>query len=258
MSMEQALIKLGLSDKEAKVYLALLELSKDSVQNLAKKAKVNRATTYVILEHLMALGLASRVEVDKKTYFIAESPSELANLLEEQKREIENKRHHLDEVMDQLAAIYNVKKDKPTVRFFEGADGLEALDRVGRDGKPQYKEMLTISPYDMLEELFPSRRKESLSERVKLGIRSRVIYTRKSGPIDESVHKEQLRDARFVPREKLPISATISIYPNWGVKIYYLDKYNPYGILIQSPDIAENFKYLFELAWTGARDCAIT
>lgn len=72
--MISTLIKLGLSEKEAKVYLAALELAQDSAQNIAKKAGVNRPTTYVILEKLMKLGLANTLEENKKTLFVAESP----------------------------------------------------------------------------------------------------------------------------------------------------------------------------------------
>ena len=45
MTLDKELQKIGLSEKEAKVYLAALELGQASVQNIARKAEVNRATT---------------------------------------------------------------------------------------------------------------------------------------------------------------------------------------------------------------------
>jgi sugar-specific transcriptional regulator TrmB len=72
--MLETLIKLGLSEKEAAVYLATLELGEDTALNIAEKSQVNRTTTYVILEKLMKLGLASTVERGKKTVFVAEDP----------------------------------------------------------------------------------------------------------------------------------------------------------------------------------------
>ena len=68
---------LGLNEKEAKVYLAALELGKSSVQNIAKKADVNRATTYVVIEALIKRGLMSSANENKKQYFIAEAPEKL-------------------------------------------------------------------------------------------------------------------------------------------------------------------------------------
>ncbi|MCL5407433.1 MAG: helix-turn-helix domain-containing protein, partial [Patescibacteria group bacterium] len=121
--------KLGLSEKEAKVYLATLELAQDTVQNIAKKAGVNRPTTYFILKKLMQLGLISTLEKGKKTLFIAENPKELENLLDERVRDIERGRKELKDNMNQLLAIYNIKQGKPIVKYFEGLDGLEAMDR---------------------------------------------------------------------------------------------------------------------------------
>lgn len=248
------LLKLGLSEKEAKVYLAALELSEDSVQNIGKKAGVNRATTYVILEKLIDLGLISTYEKDKKTIFIAEDPKELENLLKEEKLELEKREKNLHENLNQLMAVYNRKKGKPIVRFFEGADGLEALDRYGLKDYSKEKEMLSMMPFDLIEEIFPQRRNKSLTERIKTGLKSRVIYTRKDGPLTDKENKNSLREARFVPRNKLPIDATIAIYPNWGIKLYYFSHINPHGVLIQSKELAQNFKQLFELAWVGAKD----
>lgn len=245
--------KLGLSEKEAKVYLAALELTQDTVQNIAKKAGVNRPTTYFILKKLMQLGLISTLEKGKKTLFIAENPKELENLLDERVRDIERGRKELKENMNQLLAIYNAKQDKPIVKYFEGADGLEAMDRYGHNLMKKGSEMLSLGAVDKLEQYFPQRRKNAVNERVHLGITSRVIYTRKDGKIPDAANKSELRKARWIPEDQFPLDATISIYPQWGVKIYYLHPTNPYGIAIESKEIALNMKTFFELAWLGAK-----
>lgn len=251
--LEKILEKLGLSEKEAKVYLATLELGQDSVQNIAKKAEVNRPTAYFILERLMDLGLVSTLMHDKKTLFVAESPKELENILNREKQEIENHRDELKASMNQLLAIYNASEGKPVVRYFEGADGLEALDRYGREFLKRNSEVLGISPIDIIEKNFPDRRKKSINERVKLGIKARTIYTHENGEIPNYVNKKELRDGVFIPREIFPLNATITIYPEWGLKLYYFNISKPFGIIIESKELAQNFKLLFELAWVGAK-----
>ena len=69
MSLELELKKLNFSDKEARVYLALLELGEAPVQHISEKAKVNRATTYVVLEALQKRGVVTTIEKDKKVIF---------------------------------------------------------------------------------------------------------------------------------------------------------------------------------------------
>lgn len=251
--LEVLLEKIGLAEKEAKVYLALLELAQDSVQNIAKKAKVTRPNTYVILEKLLKMGLVSSHQEGKKTLFVATSPTELENIIDKQIKELELRKKELKESMNQMTAIYNVSKDKPVVRYFEGADGLEALDRYGRDQLGSNKEILSVSPIDVVERYFPERRKKSLNERIKLGIKARAIYTHEGGEIPGYQNKKELRDGVFIPRSIFPLDATMTIYPEWGIKLYYYDQTNPYGVSLESNALAKNMKLFFELAWVGAK-----
>lgn len=247
------LIKLGLSEKESKVYLASLELGEETVQNIAKKAGVNRPTAYVILEKLMKMGLASSIEKGKKTLFVAENPKELENILKHEESMIDEKKVELKGVMNQLEAVYNSKQGKPIVRYFEGADGLETLDRYGINRLGKKEEYVSISPVDLIEKYFPDRRKKAVAERVKANLKSKLIYTHKDGAIPEYQNKSEMREGLFIPREQLPLSATISVYPEWGIKLYYYDELKPWGVMIENQELAKNFKLLFDLAWEGAK-----
>lgn len=51
------LTEFGLSDKEARIYLALLELEIATAFDTAKHAGINRSSTYVVLESLKKKGL---------------------------------------------------------------------------------------------------------------------------------------------------------------------------------------------------------
>lgn len=245
--------KLGLSEKEAKVYLATMELGEDTVQNIAKKSGVNRPTTYFILEKLMKMGLASTVTKGKKTMFIAENPRELEHILEKQKREIEDRKEELKETMNQLMAIYNSHTGKPVVKYFEGADGLEALDRYGRNYLKKNSEAYGFSPLDIVEKQFSTRRKNAISERVKLGIRSKVIYTSEAGEIPKERNKAELREGVHIPQDKFPLNAAMTIYPELGIKLFYYDLVKPFGVMLESKELAKNMKVLFDLAWLGAK-----
>ena len=52
---------MGLSEKEAKIYLASLEIGRATADQLAKQAKIVRSTTYVQLESLMKKGAGEHV-----------------------------------------------------------------------------------------------------------------------------------------------------------------------------------------------------
>jgi len=246
------LIKLGLSEKEAKVYLAALELAQDTAQNIAKKAGVNRPTTYVILEHLMQMGLISKVEKGKKTLFIAEDPRELENILDKQKREIDDKKQDLKEIMGELKALNNTNQEKPIVKYFEGEDGLITLDKYGLEKIDKKVGTISIQPIDLIEKYFPHRRKSAVGERIKHKLKSRIIYTR-SEPFTKAQNEQEMREGIYFPREKFPIDTTFAVYPGLGVKIFYFGESKKYGILIEDKNLARNMQLIMELALKGAK-----
>src|SRR5437899_393424 len=100
--MHKELQDLGLSEKEASIYLAALEIGRATADQLAKHAKIKRPTTYVQLESLMKKGLMSTYEEDKKTYFAPESPELLKRFLQKQKEELNSKESELDSLLPLL------------------------------------------------------------------------------------------------------------------------------------------------------------
>ena len=82
MNLEKELQEVGLQEKEAKVYIAMLELGRATAQDIAKKADVNRATTYFVMENLMKKGLASAIDEGPRQYFLPEDPSQLEAIFE--------------------------------------------------------------------------------------------------------------------------------------------------------------------------------
>ena len=83
--------KLGLTEKEVKVYLSTLELGYASVQKIAKQIKISRPTVYKIIKSLKEKGLVSESKDEQKRYFTAESPDKFLGVIRAQTREIEEK-----------------------------------------------------------------------------------------------------------------------------------------------------------------------
>ena len=255
--MYDLLLKLGLSEKEASVYLATLELGRDSVQNIAKKAGIKRVTAYVILDQLVKLGVI-RLETEKnKSFYKGEHPSVLEKLIDNRLNDLEEQRANLKSSMDQLEAIYNFRDDKPVVRFFEGPDGLEELDRYGHDQMQPGSVMMTITPHDLIQQAFPKRRKDAVDDRITRGILSRAIYVaEKEIPVSQNI--QELRDGIHFSRKELPLNGTFFIYPGWGVKFFNYGNKKYFGVLIQSVELADSMKEVFELAWDGAKMRKVT
>lgn len=116
----KSLSHIGLSDKEAKVYLALLKFGEASASDIADEAGIKRPTTYVILDELRKKGLVIKIPHAKKSLFQAKTPDELYE-------QTVSNINQFEKVLPKLRSINPSKKNIKTL-YFEGIDGVkEAL-----------------------------------------------------------------------------------------------------------------------------------
>ena len=188
MSMiEKDIQSLGLNEKEAKVYLASLELGQATVQKISMKAGIKRPTTYFIIENLMERGLMSSYYQGKKQLFMAERPERILDLIAKERKELELREEQFKRLLPELQSINNRNKDKPVVKYYEGKDGI--LTMVSEHLKTsKNQETFDVFSRDVIEAYISSEdlakiRKERLGDKVKV----KAIYTREKGDLDVSV-----------------------------------------------------------------------
>lgn len=121
---EQFLQDIGLSEKEAKVYISLLQNEDGLVGNIAKETKINRTTVYPILESLSKKGLIAEIEENGNTHYQAEPPERLETFLEKQRVGLEEKSKILEGLLPQFKSMQQESGEKPVVRYFEGREGI--------------------------------------------------------------------------------------------------------------------------------------
>lgn len=244
--LELELQKIGLTEKEASVYLAALRLGKSPVQIIAKEAKVNRGTAYNIINALTKKGLISSYQEGKKQYFFAESPDQLELLFKQQLEEIEFNRNRLKELLPELKQMDNKEKDKPVVRYFEGKNGIRAMVEDMFDVK-KGTEIIMIYPYDVIQETFSASERESWKNKRKKGdIMIKAMYTKKEGLYP---HGTTNRADKKIPIDKYLIKSDIAVYEN-RIRIASFGEKNV-GIIIENRDMADTLKSIFNLAWKG-------
>ncbi len=258
--MHDELKKIGLGENEASVYLALLGLGSATAQEIAQKSGVNRATTYVQLESLMRRGLATSYEKQStknppagggamKTFFRAEDPEYLKRVIEKEKASVDARAETLSRLIPQLGDLFVSAGERPRVRFFEGVEGLKSIQDEFL--KTKDKEIESFLNLDDVLEAFPKHPEEYTPRRVKMGIRSKLIYTCSRGPFLKESDATMLRESRFIPKEKFPIAGDLAMYGN-TVAISIPTK-RPFGIVIESEEIARSMRALFYLAWEEAK-----
>lgn len=126
---EMELRKLGLKEKEARVYLAVLALGPSSVQDIAKEANISRPTAYEIIKILEKKGLVAATKKAKKRYFSAQSPGQILGILRTQKKEIEEKEREFIRIIASLESKYSPKENEE-IKLYKGKEGIKALEEI--------------------------------------------------------------------------------------------------------------------------------
>lgn len=243
--LEKDLQEIGLNEKEAKVYLAALELGQSVVQDISKKAGVNRATTYFIIDNLMKLGLVSSFHKEKKQFFVAADPERLIDLLEQEKLAIEKRKKSFEKLLPQLKSITNTKNGKPVVKYYEGKEGIMTMLNEFLSSKKGLVHM--AYSLDAINKVFNTEEKAGQREkRIDRGIETKVIYTYKDGVLTSDEHGSR----RKIPFDKFPLTADIAIYDN-KIRLASLGD-RLVGIIIEDKELADSLRAIFELAWEGA------
>ncbi len=247
------LTEIGFSSKEAKVYLASLELGPSTATQISRKAKINRTTSYDILESLAGNGLVNLLAQAKVQKFSAESPQKVLNFLENKIKEGQEKLSAAYALVPQLLSVYNTK-EKPKVRFYEGIDGVrEAFE----DTLTAKEEIRMYADGGNISDVFP---KEYFSahfkKRAEKNIGTRVIApdTLESRMVVAN-DKKEMRASILVPRDKFYFSVETNIYDN---KIMIASWCERFAVIIESEEIADAQKKTFELAWEGAKKFSVS
>jgi len=239
---------LGLSEKEARVYLAALELGPTTAEKLSTHAKVNRSTTYVQLEALMKEGLISTYEEGKKTFFAPESPELLKRLLAKQKDAISTKERDLSSLLPDLLRQYEGAGERPVVRFFPGKEGITTVREEALTTKE--KKMLVLFSHGHLAKLYSQEELDKYSDRRRdLGILSRGIYIHKE--YFNLAGTDKLTERRFLPPEMLSLSIDVYVFDD-KTAIFSLEG-NLFAMVIESKQISTSMRSIFNFLWEHAK-----
>ncbi len=246
---EKILIDVGFSEKEIAVYIALLSLGKGIVTKISRTASVSRTTTYDILDSLFQKGLVKISGKEPKQEYIAESPERLEQIIRE---ETENKKNNLEKVkfiIPELFSFYNTK-EIPKVRYFEGLDGIKrALEDTLLNDNTEI--LATGGAEDMFLVVGEEYSREYFKKRVKKNIKIRGIASGDPGTMKVAErNEEELREILIVPDDRFHFSVETNIYNDKVLNISWKEKF---AVLIESKEITDAQKKVFELAWAEAK-----
>jgi len=238
---------LGLSEKETTVYMALLELGKGTVSQISRKAGINRTTGYDILSSLADKRLVNISGKEPKSEFAVEPPEAIVTYLKYQLEETNEQIKKAEALVPELRLVH-ATQNRPKVKFYEGSEGLK---HVYEDTLNSSEPIRAYANVDDMHKGLPNYFPEYYKRRAEKNISIRAIVPKTpSGEERKSHDLEEKREIAFVPPEKYYFSPEINIYDN---KVMIASWREKLGIIIESAEIADAMKKIYELAWAEAK-----
>lgn len=235
------LVELGMSQNEAKVYTALIELGATTATKLAEKSRVHRTNVYEALERLKKKSLVATVTKDKATFFEATDPSTLSIILKE-------KEAKLDSILPQLKLAKQLNKKKDSVNIGEGLIAVkDAYFRTLDKKLPIYTMGSPKAASDIAKIFLDKFHKKRIAMKVPM-------YHIYNSDATERINVIKQWPYTYVktlpPHFNAPISTGIC---GDEVTFKFWDKKEGMAITIQSERVAKAFKNYFDMLWEIAK-----
>ncbi len=242
---DEALKGLGLSDLEAKIYMAALVGGELLPKHLAERAGVKRPMLYKLLPELVVKGLLTETRKGKRRCLVAEDPEVY----------LDKKRAELvlaEQSIPGLRLLLQTATVKPKIVFYEGVEGLKKLymDNL-REKKPILEFVSVARIHPAIEEY---SKNYYIPQRINRNISIKIIVSGNttSELLNLKTADWALREVKTVDENKFPVPLDCYIYgDNVSFALYRTDS-EPVGIIIRSREIATMFRSLFEFVWGKA------
>ncbi|TAK95422.1 hypothetical protein EPO05_04355 [Patescibacteria group bacterium] len=238
--MKKRLQKLGLGEKESKVYLAILELGHANIQAISKKSGVKRTTVYDVLEDLKKKGLISITGKGKRNVYVAEDPRKIGH-------EIDERKHAFTHLLPELLSLANLLDKKPRIRYFEGLSGLREV----------YEDTLTYHDQEIVawiaDEGLKTMGQDYFTQEYDPERKEKKIWVRAIAPDNElmrdfkKLDAQSLRQTRIISNRALDLDVEIVLYGKSKIGIIAFNE--EMGLIIESTKIYKTLKSIFELCW---------
>jgi sugar-specific transcriptional regulator TrmB len=236
------LMKAGLAEKEARIYIALVELGKATAYAIAIQAGLKRPTVYLVLEELRHKGLVNKVPHLKNQIYTAKDPEEF--IFEQENKLIEARR---------ALAVLSVKyqRKKASAHLFEGVGEISAALEYRRD-ELAGQEMYAFYGISQKGKKAPQVYYDHAS-----ALASQHTLTKAFAPDDESLdkfrrkEKDLRQEVKVLPREDYLPEASIEVAPLY-TKIFLHSASQV--LVIESKEFSSLIRQVFGLLWRANKE----
>ncbi len=243
--------KIGLTESEIKVYIALLKLGPSSKTKLLAESKIASSKLYEVTNKLIEKGLCSIITKDGVKYFSAANPLKIKDYLRQKKEELTLEENSLEKILPLLGKIRESSSKEIKVETFVGWKGMETVYSEFISQAKKGQEVFIIgagstSNEEKLEIFFTKYGRMALQK----GLRIKVLFNENAREYVKKIEKNLgiSHNKRFL-FNSTPTEITVS-----GSRTAILiRRTEPIIILINDLETSTSFKNYFLGLWKIAR-----
>ena len=239
--LSQVLEKYWFTEKQAKIYLACLELWSSPVSSIARYSEIHRVTTHYILKELKEKNIARVITKNNVKYFSVISASELIKKEEE-------KINKLKSVLPELTLLWNKFDNKTKIDYYEWISELKGfykqiiLEWI-KSKKPFLVFLWTQDIDYKMQEFFDTEFKKFREENP---YKTNIILADSDNPYSKI--NEELHNSLLVKKDVFNLWIEIILY--WeNIALLSYNKKEIYWIKISSKVMKNSFESIFNLIW---------
>jgi len=232
---KQVLENLGFEEREINIYLTLISEQNLTALQISKHTRIDRTTTYDILERLMNKGVVSSFIQNKTRHFKALTPEKLLVYFKE-------KYFSLEQIIPKLNQIRTKTKEPVSCELFQGKNGFKTVLRDFMEANVDYKAIGIRKEYEEILGYITDQYVLKLNE---LNVKETAIVERGAEfiPVKKGVY-------RYLDKKALPPITTF-IYNN--VVIFFIWKEPYFAIRIENKEFAKLQEEYFDMMWGIAK-----
>jgi sugar-specific transcriptional regulator TrmB len=243
---EDILIKIGLTEGEIQVYLALVGLGQSTTGRITDKARIASSKVYEVLQRLINKGLVSCVIINGVRNFDATPPERLVDFLEDKKEDLIKAQKDITKILPEIRARRRKVEEKNETVVYTGKQGPKiALNEALEAGKRKEELLGFGTDEDPFLVHYPYELEKHFKEQKKHKVKWKMLF---SGGFKSP---NPLAEIKYLPKGFTTPTRTFV----YGNKVAIIDFHKPFTtIIIENKEVAESYKKHFYFLWDIAKD----
>ena len=250
--------KTGFTDKEALIYVSLLELDGAFPSRIAQYSGLKRATAYDVLTALTIRGLVNEIEKKNKLFYQIEKPEKILRYAQNQADKALGAVANTKELIPEISSLFNSFKNNSKVTYYEGLDGILSMyEDMVNVTKPYemfiYSKANDLVPYGITDKFI----KNYMERKIKIGITTHTLVPDTSENRNHlSIYPKNTPDKfypkiKYIAPDKFDFNGEVIMYGDSKVAIINYSENKLMGVMMEDKAINKVMRMIFELSWNS-------